>query len=741
MKIRFLVVGFASHQTWAEGYQRAASKNKIHSVHLEIISGDRWKFRMLIAAAELESKIAIDDDIVVVDGMLDASLLVALIKSNRPSNAPKIFVYLHENQLTTPFPSQDRDVKNQTHWHYGMAHLRSLMVADGFIFNSQTHKEAFAGALPTIINEQSPRDTVQWYLNRAHELLDTKCTVLNNGLELDELVSLVNSKKRTRTQDISVDRKIPCILWNARLEEDKNPGAFLDMLHQVKRRQKEQRIVAFRLIILGADSSKEKRWENRIRKEFAKELVHFGWCTNRKEYAQWLHKSDIIVSTANHETFGISIVESVFCGSLPLLPNRLSYPELFPPKQFQNMHLYTTTRGEGVDKLLKLMQLVAGDPVEHAKAQQLAKTAVSRYRWDIMSDIYDQFFVDVGAGEPIVLAGTKASSMLQDFLLLPSDADSSYPMTMDTDRSFISIDQPALHPQNKKIIIMEATDDRVALYRPKSLRNYIEYNRQITDLSSKQEVSLHGGRRASVRMLEAISMGAKIRPISFLTTRELAKSVLQEKIHHLQDTPIYIADNKELLDVIRGQKLNSGDALLVMVQFPIESNLQELIQHPPIVILDNVRNAENVGSILRTAFCLGITSVVASDTAWAALKDSRSARTSMGTIYYHRFYKASNLAKTIRDIQKSGGIQVYGIEIGPTAKPIHPHGRNNKWAFCMGNEDTGLNQEVANACDKISFIPQAHGDSLNVGHAAAITMFELGRECPVPRHDGRAACS
>jgi len=59
----------------------------------------------------------------------------------------------------------------------------------------------------------------------------------------------------------------------------------------------------------------------------------------------------------------------------------------------------------------------------------------------------------------------------------------------------------------------------------------------------------------------------------------------------------------------------------------------------------------------------------------------------------------------------------------------------------MGNEDVGMSAEVRNACDCIVFVPQAHGNSLNVGHAAAITMFELGRETPVPQHDGSATCT
>lgn len=735
MKIRFFVMGFASHQTWAEGYQRASTE---HDVRIEVISGERWKYRMMAASAEWESKVSEDDDILVIDGMFDVTILVALLMKR--TKKPKILVYLHENQLTTPFTSQDRDKKNNTHWHYGMAHWRSLLVADGFVFNSQTHLEAFATALPKIINEQCPRDAVQWQLKRAQELLETQCTVLRYGLELDEL--LLQSKTKKRPLDAVIqegsspttimtenNKKIPTILWNARLEEDKNPAAFLDLMHQVRRRKVKE---GFRLIILGTDPSKEKKWESRIRKEFAKELLYLGWCKDRKEYSQWLRKASIVISTAQHETFGISIVESVYCGALPLLPKRLSYPELFPLEQFSMDNLYTTTRGDGLEKLLRLLSLVSNDPQGHVKAQARAKAAVSQFRWVRMGSIYDHFFTEIANGKPIALVGKEVSSMHQP---VQSVEASSNVVMADTDNEDAGIQPPQ--------VISNATDKRVALFRPRSLRNYAEYNQQISDLQARGiDVALHGGRRATVRMLEAISMGAKIRPVSFLTTKGLSTNVLLGPMqqHRICNAPVFVADSKDLLDEIRGQKLNSGDAVLCMVQFPIESELDELIANPPIMIFDDVRNAQNLGSILRTAFCLGITSIVASSTTWAALKDSRAARCSMGTMYHQKFYKSPDLLSTIKRIQL-GSVQVYGVEIGPTSVLVKPHGSNRKWAAVMGNEDVGLNQELASACDKVIFVPQAHGDSLNVGHAAAITMFELGRECPASKHDGRAACT
>ena len=74
---------------------------------------DRWKFRMQAGAAQFVDDIKDDDDVLIVDSMLDVSLLVALLRNR----SPKILVYMHENQLTTPFTHQDRDRQHQTHWH------------------------------------------------------------------------------------------------------------------------------------------------------------------------------------------------------------------------------------------------------------------------------------------------------------------------------------------------------------------------------------------------------------------------------------------------------------------------------------------------------------------------------------------------------------------------------------------------------------------------------------------------
>ena len=60
-----------------------------------------------------------------------------------------------------------------------------------------------------------------------------------------------------------------------------------------------------------------------------KETLFLGFAKDKAHYWDLLQQSDIVISTSNQEFFGISIVEAVYAGCYPILPKRLSYPEVF----------------------------------------------------------------------------------------------------------------------------------------------------------------------------------------------------------------------------------------------------------------------------------------------------------------------------------------------------------------------------------------------------------------------------
>ena len=65
------------------------------------------------------------------------------------------------------------------------------------------------------------------------------------------------------------------------------------------------------------------------RNTLKRHIIQFGYTETFEDYAAWLWKADILPVTSIQDFFGISIMEAVFCNTIPLLPQRLSYPELF----------------------------------------------------------------------------------------------------------------------------------------------------------------------------------------------------------------------------------------------------------------------------------------------------------------------------------------------------------------------------------------------------------------------------
>jgi len=109
---------------------------------------------------------------------------------------------------------------------------------------------------------------------------------------------------------------------------------------------------------------------------------------SREDYLSWLKRGGIVISTADQENFGISVVEAVRRGCFPLLPRNLSYPELIP-EEFHDDVLYGN-REELVEKLSRL--LVELPRPNHLWADKLRRLALSmnRFSWQTLISSYDE---------------------------------------------------------------------------------------------------------------------------------------------------------------------------------------------------------------------------------------------------------------------------------------------------------------------------------------------------------------
>ena len=86
----------------------------------------------------------------------------------------------------------------------------------------------------------------------------------------------------------------------------------------------------FRVAILGEHFRQQYPIFETARELLGDKIVHYGYAETFADYAAWLYRSDIIPMTSRQEFFGASLVEALYCGCYPVLPTRLTYPELIP---------------------------------------------------------------------------------------------------------------------------------------------------------------------------------------------------------------------------------------------------------------------------------------------------------------------------------------------------------------------------------------------------------------------------
>ena len=346
-----------SHKAWAEGYQSHSE----HQVEILSLPGRFWKWRMhggAVTLAKRFHKLSFQPDLILATDMLNLPVFLSLVKPACP-----VVVYFHENQFTYPWSPQDEDVELKRDKHYGFINYSTALCADHVFFNSQFHLDSFFTGLEDFLRQFPDYREIQ-----NIEKIQQKSTVLHLGLNL---------KKFDEYRTDSNDSKPPLILWNHRWEHDKNPEVFFDTLIQLSKKG-----VDFRLAVLGEEFQKELPCFTNARKQLNQHSVQFGYTESFEEYAQWLWEADFLPVTSNQDFFGASIMEAVYCNTVPLLPCRLTYPELFNQKE--NPPLFYENEKELLNKLEELLHK---NSVE--KINNLPKIA-DQYDWDIQAKIYDK---------------------------------------------------------------------------------------------------------------------------------------------------------------------------------------------------------------------------------------------------------------------------------------------------------------------------------------------------------------
>jgi glycosyltransferase involved in cell wall biosynthesis len=350
-----------SHKAFVDGIR----KHSRHRVEALTLPARFWKWRMRGAAILLAQRMeALENapDVILASDMLSVADLKALLGKF----SPPVLLYMHENQLSYPVPKGEA-----IDFQFGFTNITSCLAAEQVVFNSTFHQDAFLRALPGFLRmmpDCRPKGIV--------EDIREKVSVLPLGCDFAGIFL------RPRTPDRSAPLTL---LWNHRWEFDKAPEVFFDTLYRLQAER-----LKFRVIVCGENFQAKPKVFLEAKQRLRRRLVHFGYEPSRARYARLLSQADIVVSTAVQENFGLSVIEAVYAGCLPLLPRRLSYPEILPAA-FHEGHLYDSP----ADLYQRLRALLRHGIPSGFDCDGLRKE-VSRYDWRGMIKRYDEMFDATG---------------------------------------------------------------------------------------------------------------------------------------------------------------------------------------------------------------------------------------------------------------------------------------------------------------------------------------------------------
>ena len=373
-------------EPWYGGSHRAFLDGLVehsrHTLRPITMPGRFWRWRMEGGAVTLakKAKDALDEgfapDLIFASDMVN---LPAFLSLTRPqlSDVP-VLLYFHENQLTYPLP-EDRSRERA----YPNINYLSALAADRLVFNSEFHVEEFADALPLLL-----RDFPDFTNLHTVQQIRDKSQVLHLGMDLR-----AHDEYDTERTARSAGEPL-VVLWNQRWEYDKNPEAFFRTMNRL-----DDAGYDFRLILAGKHFREQPEEFERAFERYAERILHYGYAEDFAEYSRLLHRADLVVSTSIHEFFGVAIQEAIYCGCHPLLPNRLSYPELIPDSLHRPL-LHAPVLYEDDDELYEyLAALLGGDerPLPTATLRDIPE----RLDWSNHIENYDALFESVAEREAV----------------------------------------------------------------------------------------------------------------------------------------------------------------------------------------------------------------------------------------------------------------------------------------------------------------------------------------------------
>ena len=231
-------------------------------------------------------------------------------------------------------------------------------------------------------------------------------------------------------------------------------------------------------------------------------------------------------------------------------------------------------------------------------------------------------------------------------------------------------------------------------------------------------------------VIEALRSDAEIDTI--LINKDAAQGSLNKIFELAKKKNILIKNvDRALLDRLSENKKHQG-VIAEAMEYKykdiddIFNYAEEKNEKPFIVILDEITDVHNLGSIIRSAECLGAHGVIIPKRR-AAQVNSVVAKSSAGAIEYLPVCRVTNISDTLETL-KEKGLWIYGADM-EGEKYIYEENFDVPVGLVIGSEGSGLGRLVKEKCDVLIKIPmKGNINSLNASNAASIIIYEIMKQ-------------
>jgi len=262
--------------------------------------------------------------------------------------------------------------------------------------------------------------------------------------------------------------------------------------------------------------------------------------------------------------------------------------------------------------------------------------------------------------------------------------------------------------------------------KPKSVISSTS-NAQVKNLNLLQKKT-KARTEQGVFVIEGLKMFEEAKNGNILQKTYVSESFYQQKSHensnYFQDIDFEVITDSIFQDIT---ETKTPQGIMGIVKRP-QYNVEDMLKDPKacLLILEDVRDPGNLGTMLRTAEGAGITGVIFNPST-VDIFNPKVIRATMGSLYRVPFYQAEDFYETLYRI-KENGITLFAAHLQGMAYDTEGCFKK-KCAFMIGNEANGLSERASAMADELIKIPMCGKlESLNAAVAAAILMYEALRQ-------------